>query len=119
MSLEAVQAEPKLAGRVLAFSGRYATPPDHAPEDATLHLLHGLLDEVIPARPAMADAQRLVQLGADVTGDALPGIGHELHPQLIDKAVHHLRSFLPQKAWKEAMVAAAELDRLPKGDLAS
>lgn len=103
MSLEAVQAEPRLAGRVLAFSGRYATPPEHAPEDCTLHLMHGLQDAVVPARPTMEAAQRLVQLGADVTGDALPGIGHELHPKLLDKAVEHLRSFLPQRAWREAL----------------
>ena len=30
-------------------------------------------------------------LGADVTADIRPGIGHELHPQLIDKALEQLR----------------------------
>lgn len=103
MSLEAVQAEPRLAGRVLAFSGRYATQPEHPPVDTTLHLLHGLQDAVVPARPTMESAQRLVEMGADVTGDAMPGIGHELHPKLIEKAVEHLRSFLPQRAWREAL----------------
>ena len=33
MALEAAQAEPELAGRVIAFSGRYATLPGHAPRD--------------------------------------------------------------------------------------
>ena len=48
----------------------------------------------------------LVALGADVTADVLPAIGHELHPALIDAAIHQLRTFLPQKVWREALRAA-------------
>ncbi len=106
MALEAAQAEPGLAGRVIAFSGRYATLPDHAPRDTCVHLLHGLDDTVVPHAPAVAAARQLVALGADVTADVLPQVGHELDPRLIERAIDQLRTFLPQRAWREAFEAA-------------
>ena len=106
MALEAAQAEPELAGRVIAFSGRYATLPGHAPRDTCLHLLHGLDDAVLPHGSAVAAARRLVALGADVPADVLPQIGHELDPRLIERAIDQLRSFLPRRAWRAAMEAA-------------
>jgi phospholipase/carboxylesterase len=111
MALEAVQAEPQLAGRVLAFSGRHATPPDHAPADTCVHLLHGLDDRVVPPGPAIDSAERLVALGGDVTADVLPGIGHEPHPQLIAKAIEQLRGFLPKRVWRDAVADAPLLPR--------
>jgi phospholipase/carboxylesterase len=102
MALEAVQAEPQLAGRVLAFSGRHATPPAHAPQDTCVHLFHGLADPVVPPGPAIDAAERLVALGGDVTADMLPGVGHELTPELLDKAIEQLRSFIPKRLWREA-----------------
>lgn len=111
LALEAVQAEPQLAGRVLAFAGAYATPPAHAPHEVSLHLLHGQLDGVLPYQDQVGAARRLVQLGADITADVLPDIGHELHPDLIARAMEQLRTFLPARLWKAAMQAAAEQDR--------
>ena len=116
MALEAVQAEPLLAGRVLAFAGRHATAPAHAPLDTTVHLFHGLADTVIPAAAAVDSAQTLLELGADVTADVLPGIGHELHPALIDKAIEQLRSFLPKKVWRQALSEAPVLPRAASSD---
>ncbi|MGS0758372.1 esterase, partial [Roseateles sp. GG27B] len=69
LALEAVQAHPALAGRVLAFAGGHATPPAHAPQDVSLHLLHGMADAVVPYPPIIAAARLLVRLGADVTAD--------------------------------------------------
>jgi len=106
MALEAAQAEPELAGRVIAFSGRYATLPDHAPRDTCVHLLHGLDDTVVPHGPAVAAARQLVALGADVTADVLPQVGHELDPRLIERAIDQLRTFLPQRTWRAAFEAA-------------
>jgi phospholipase/carboxylesterase len=106
MALEAVQAEPELAGRVIAFSGRYATLPDHAPRDTCVHLLHGLDDKVMPYAASVEAARQLVALGADVTADVLPDIGHELDPRLIEKAIDQLRSFLPARTWRAAYEAA-------------
>lgn len=116
LALEAVQAEPALAGRVIAFAGRHARAPEHAPVDTTIHLLHGLEDRVIPPGPAVDSAHRLVALGGDVTADVLPGIGHELHPALLDRAIAHLRSFLPKRAWREAMGEAPLIARVASSD---
>ena len=116
MALEAVQAEPMLAGRVLAFSGRHATAPARAPTDTTVHLFHGIADTVIPAAAAIDSAQTLVELGADVTADVLPGIAHELHPLLMDRAIEQLRTFLPKRVWSAALSEAPELPGAPTGD---
>ena len=116
MALEAVQAEPRLAGRVLAFSGRHATAPTHVPSDTTVHLFHGMADSVIPAAAAIDSAQTLLELGADVTADVLPGIAHELHPLLLDRAIDQLRTFLPKKVWREVMSEAPVLPRAASSD---
>ena len=116
MALEAVQAEPQLAGRVLAFSGRHATAPLHAPVDTSVHLLHGLADAVVPPGPALDSAERLLALGGDVTADMLPGIAHELHPRLIAQAIEQLRSFLPKKLWRDALAEAPVLPRVASSD---
>ena len=116
MVLEAVQAEPMLAGRVLAFSGRHATAPAHVPSDTTVHLFHGIADTVIPAAAAIDSAQTLVELGADVTADVLPGIAHELHPLLMDRAIEQLRTFVPKKVWRAAMREAPVLPRGASSD---
>ena len=50
------------------------TPPEHAPADTTLHLLHGLADSIVPCGTVVDSAKRLVLLGADITADVLPGI---------------------------------------------
>ncbi|CAN5151041.1 esterase [soil metagenome] len=112
MALEAVQAEHQLAGRVIAVGSRYASVPQHAPQDVCIHLLHGTADKVLPYRLVVDAANELVALRADVTADVLPGIGHELHPRLVDKAMEQLRTFLPARLWREAVMAAAEQDRL-------
>jgi phospholipase/carboxylesterase len=116
MALEAVQAEPRLAGRVLAFSGRHATAPTHVPADTSVHLLHGLADTVMPPAAAIDSAQTLLELGADVTADVLPGIAHELHPLLIEKAIDQLRTFVPKKVWRAAMSEAPVFPRVASSD---
>ncbi len=116
MALEAAQAEPALAGRVIAFSGRHAVQPAHAPSDTTLHLLHGMTDTVVPPAPIVDSAERLVALGGDVTADVLPGIGHELHPALVEKAIEQLRTFLPKRVWRQAMSEAPVLPRSASSD---
>jgi phospholipase/carboxylesterase len=116
MALEAVQAEPRLAGRVLAFSGRHASAPAHVPGDTTVHLFHGIADAVIPAAAAIDSAQTLVELGADVTADVLPGVAHELHPLLMDRAIEQLRTFVPKRVWRAALSEAPVLPRAASSD---
>jgi phospholipase/carboxylesterase len=116
VALEAVQAEPHLAGRVLAFSGRHASAPMHAPADTTVHLFHGLDDRVLPHGSIVDSAERLLALGGDVTADVLPGIGHELHPHLVAQALVQLRSFLPKKLWRDVLAEAPVLPRVASSD---
>jgi phospholipase/carboxylesterase len=103
MALEAVAAEDGLAGRVLAFSGRYARLPDRAPALTTLHLLHGGADPVMPVGLARAALEHLGRLNGDATLDIADGVGHELHPALLDCALQRLTSHIPQRTWKAAM----------------
>jgi len=111
MALEAVQAEPELVGRVIGFSGAYAWVPQDAPKDVCVHLVHGMSDAVLPYQPIVEAAQALVALGADVTADVVPGVGHAIDARLIDKAMEQLRTFIPAKLWREAVLLAAEQDR--------
>ncbi|WP_177200892.1 esterase [Roseateles sp. YR242] len=111
LALEALQQEEALAGRVLAFAGSYAYWPQHAPQDVCIHLLHGKDDPELPYPPLLDAAKELMSLGADITADVLPHVGHELHPQLIERAMEQLRTFIPARLWREAVLTAAEQDK--------
>lgn len=111
LALEAVQAEAALAGRVLALAGGYLSRPGHAPQDVCVHLVHGLADQRFPSRHVVDAAQALVDLGADVTADLLPHLDHGLHPAMVDKAMEQLRTFIPARLWREALLAAQENER--------
>jgi phospholipase/carboxylesterase len=111
LALEAVQAEAALVGRVLSFAGGYLARPEEAPQDVCVHLLHGLEDRRFPYRHVVDAAQALVDLGADVTADLLPHLDHGLHPALIEKAMEQLRTFIPARLWREAVIAAQESER--------
>ena len=117
MALEAVQAQEKLAGRVLAFGAAPLARPVMAPEEVSLHLLHGLLDEEVSYRHVVDAAQAWVELGADVTADVLPGVGHQMDARLIERALHQLRTFIPARLWREAVVTAAEMDQADRDAL--
>ncbi len=65
----------------------------------------------MPPGAVIDSAERLVALGGDVTADLLPGIGHELHPRLVARAIEQLRSFLPKRVWREALGDAPVLAR--------
>lgn len=113
LALEAAQFEPEFTGRVLAFAGGYLARPEHAPQGVCIHLLHGMADPRWPYRHVVDAAQALVALGADVTADVLPHLDHGLHPTLIDRAMTQLRTFIPARLWREAVVAAQEAERNP------
>lgn len=110
LALEAVLAEPRLAGRVLAFGAAPQARPQAAPEGVCLHLLHGLADPEVPKQSVLDAANTWVGLGADITADLLPGVGHELHERLIERGIHQLRHFIPARLWREAVQQAAEMD---------
>jgi phospholipase/carboxylesterase len=106
LSLAAVQREDGLAGRVLAFGGCFVTPPAAAPLHTTVHLFHGGADPVIPADGSRRALHQLGELQGDATLDIAEGIGHELHPALIDCALHRLTHHIPLRTWRAALGAA-------------
>jgi phospholipase/carboxylesterase len=103
MALELGQFQDGLAGRVVAFAGRYLAMPDHAPELTTIHLLHGEADDVMPVAHSEAAFDRLTLLHGDATLDTASGVGHELHPALVEVAIERLRGTIPMRTWKRAL----------------
>jgi phospholipase/carboxylesterase len=106
MVLEASLGDAPPAARVIAIAGRLAQLPAAAPLSVTFHLLHGQADPVMPCRHSVEAAQRLLELGGDVTADILPFVGHEIHDDLMRLAIQRLSSHVPKRLWDEAMRAA-------------
>jgi phospholipase/carboxylesterase len=111
MALELIQQHDSLAGRVLAFAGRYASLPTQAPQHTTLHFFHGAGDAVIPAAQARLAIERLAELQADATIDIAEGIGHELPMVLVQRALDRLRGHIPHRTWAAALGAAQGLSQ--------
>ncbi len=104
MALEFSVAHDGGVGRVLAFSGRFAKLPEKAPELTTLHLLHGEDDPVISVEYAHAAYERVRQLQGDATLDTASAVGHEVHDTLAERAIHRLRTCIPLRSWKQALM---------------
>jgi len=107
MALQAALHADGLAGRVLAFGARFAAPPQHAPRYTTLHLFHGAADRVIAARHTHDALQALAALNGDATMDIADGVGHEMHPLLVQRALFRLRNHIPARTWAAALGAAS------------
>lgn len=103
MALEAVQAHDGLAGRVLAFSGRYARLPKVPPQYTTIHLLHGADDTVMNVTYAQTAQAWLDSLHGDCTIDVANHVGHELHPALVQCAIERLQTCVPLRSWEAAL----------------
>jgi phospholipase/carboxylesterase len=107
LSLECTQEEgPALAGRVVALSGRLASAPRRAPPDTTLHLIHGKEDAVIHYGQTVRAAEGLLALGADVTADVIPFLGHGVNEEVVDTVLQRLTGYVPKRRWQEAMRSA-------------
>lgn len=105
MALEATKRDTPIASRVFAISGRFASLPESASNETTIHFLHGKVDTVIPYSHTMVAATHLRDLGADITAEVLPFIGHEVHPDFVDLAVTKLTTHVPKRLWAEALKA--------------
>jgi phospholipase/carboxylesterase len=103
MALEFSIAHDGSAGRVLAFSGRFAKLPEKAPGLTTLHLLHGENDPVIPVEHAQAAHEKLMDMDGDATLDLAASVGHEINAALADQAIHRLKTCIPLRSWKQAL----------------
>jgi phospholipase/carboxylesterase len=107
LSLELVKRQEGLAGRVLSFGGRFVHWPAQALRHTTLHFLHGDTDKVFPVDHLR---QTMAHLGAqqgDATVDIAHGVGHEVHPVLVDRALFRLRNHIPMRTWQAALAAAS------------
>ncbi len=94
-----------IAGRVLAFGARMVEPPPEPPRHATLHLFHGSADRIFGVEHPRALLEQLAAGQGDATLDVAEGVGHVLHPALIDCALHRLSSHIPLRTWREALGA--------------
>lgn len=103
MALESLKVEPKLAGRVVAFSGRFARLPEMPIGESVIHLLHGDTDNVIAVEHAKAAEKQLQAIGADVTLDIEKDVGHAINQGMMDNALERLHYYVPQHYWQEAM----------------
>jgi len=97
MALEATQQPEPLAGRVIALAGRFAQPPRVAPAQTALHLMHGEQDRVMPAALSIDAVRQLQALGARVTLDLLPGLGHGIDARVVQRIVEHLTCEAPTR----------------------
>ncbi len=105
LALEAASADDGIAGRVVAFGGGYATLPAQAPALTTLHFLHGSADAAHPVAAARRTLEHLGVLHGDATLDVAQGVGHEVHPALVDCAIHRLTHHIPHRTWRAALGA--------------
>lgn len=106
LALEYAIAHDGSVGRALAFSGRFATLPDKAPELTTVHLLHGKEDRIVPVGHAYAAFEGLSQHQGDATLDVASSVGHEIHAALVDRAIYRLQTCIPLRTWKNALSSA-------------
>lgn len=103
MALEALKEEAKLAGRVVAFSGRFARLPEQAFGECVVHFIHGEEDAVIAVQHARAAAERLQANGVDFTLDVEPNVGHGINQGMLNNALERLHYYVPQRYWDEAL----------------
>ncbi len=109
LALETAVAHDGLAGRVLAFAGRFARLPSAAPRHTTLHLLHGGADPVIAAAHSRTALETMAALDGDATLDIAEGVGHEIHPVLVRRLLFRLRNHIPARTWAAALGAVPGL----------
>ena len=103
MILEAVAEQADLAGRVVAFSGCYATLPQKADLRTTIHLIHGDDDVVIPLTHAVAAQERLTAIGGDVTLDIVDDLPHAIDDRAMHLALERLQFTVPRRYFDEAL----------------
>jgi len=51
-------------------------------------------------------AERLVRLGADVTADVIPFLGHGTNDEAEDLLIERLKGHVPQRTWQQGMKSA-------------
>jgi phospholipase/carboxylesterase len=106
LALELAARDDGIAGRVLSFGGRFVAAPQQPPRQTTLHFFHGDADAIFGTDELRRQVEHLGRLQADATLDIATGVGHELHPVMIERALARLRSHIPLRTWQAALGAA-------------
>jgi phospholipase/carboxylesterase len=109
LALETALADDGLAGRVLSFGGRFVSLPAQAPRHTTVHLFHGGADLTVEAAHSRDALQMLASLKGDATLDIAEGVGHVIHPALVQRALFRLRNHIPARTWAAALGAVPGL----------
>lgn len=103
MALESSKVQPELAGRIVAFSGRFATLPQTASKRVTIHLIHGDYDDDVPLSYAQDAEARLLALGGDVTLNVVEDLVHAIDHRGMQHALDHLHYTVPKRYFDEAL----------------
>jgi phospholipase/carboxylesterase len=90
MALESTQLALPPAGAVVAIGARFASPLHVAPAGTRVHLMHGESDPVMPKAGAIEAAEQLRALGATVSCDLFPGLGHGIDQRVAQRIVDRL-----------------------------
>ncbi len=99
LSLDALLTGRWPVAAVVAASGSIATPPGPKPAVKTpVLLLHGDLDEVIPAVETVRAKRVLADLGFAVEAHVYPGLGHSISLEGLQAAAAFLAKRLPGAA---------------------
>ncbi|GGP22654.1 esterase [Silvimonas iriomotensis] len=85
MALESTSQPQALAKRVISLAGRFATLPTVAPQETAIHFLHGQNDQVINPQFAVDAWRQLQVLGAHVSCDLFPNLGHGLDGRVVQR----------------------------------
>ncbi len=107
MALESTKLKHPPAQRVVAIAGRFATLPEPAVFEGTVHFLHGKEDAVIAYQHTIAAAHHLRDSGVDITAEVLPFVGHSIPVEFIDLVVHRLSTHISYRVWTQAVQSAA------------
>nr|QDL89308.1 putative hydrolase [Sym plasmid] len=91
MALESSGLEEVLAGCIVSIAGRFPRPPQRARTLTAFHLIHGDSDLVITPGYGMAAASQLRELGANVSLDLMPQLGHGINQAAAERVVHCLQ----------------------------
>lgn len=91
LALHMAASSPNPPMAVIALAGRLAGPPSPAPQPRPPVLLsHGAMDAVIQVAHMDAAATALREAGCLVQTLQIPGLGHAIHPQQIERTLHFL-----------------------------
>ncbi len=107
LALESTLEVPPPASRVVSIGGRFAHLPATGQYTGSIHFLHGKEDAVIPYSHTVMAAHHLRDLGVDMTAEVLPYIGHEVHPEFMQRVLDKLGTHISHRLWKQAQLPDA------------